>query len=216
MSDPVKYTFDQAFDGGAKNRFDLEVANLRQEIEVTRKESYAAGLEEGRNQMRSEIEAATHSVAQDLVGKASALFDQHAEVEARITADMGLLAYTIGERLAAGLREKLDLAGIDRLVEECLDALHNQADIRVHASADIAERLQQVLHTAASERGHEGRIEVVGVADMAPADCRISWGDGGLERAQEKIDQAVRDKVSEFLKMSFAQDTDYQSKDKGA
>lgn len=50
MTSPVKYTFDQAFDGGAKSRYDLEIERLVQEGDEKREQAYSQGVADGKAQ----------------------------------------------------------------------------------------------------------------------------------------------------------------------
>ena len=95
MAEPVKYRFDQAFDGGAKSRFDEELERLRADAETIKSEAYAHGFEEGRNQALQDIEAATKETLSQIAQGAHALFSQKSQLESGIKQDMVQLAYAI-------------------------------------------------------------------------------------------------------------------------
>jgi len=205
VNDPVKYTFDQAFDGGAQNRFDLEVQRLQTEIETTRTESHAAGVEDGRAQMRAEIEAATHSLVEQLITKVEAMFQLHHDIENRVIADMGFLAYMVADKLALSFRDHIELSGVDSLVEECLKNLHTRPNMRVYVNPAIADGLRAKVDEISEKMGYDGAVTVVADEKFGMADCALRWGDGGLERDQARVESEIKDRVSEFLRTAMKQ-----------
>jgi flagellar assembly protein FliH len=61
--------------------------------------------------------------------------------------------------------------------------------------AAAKERLEEI----ARARGFEGRLIVMGEADVASGDCRIEWADGGLVRDRAATEQAIADAVGRYV-----------------
>ena len=61
--------------------------------------------------------------------------------------------------------------------------------------AATRERLEEI----ARSRGFEGRLVVLGEAEIAPGDCRIEWADGGVIRNQAAVASAIDDLVGRYI-----------------
>lgn len=199
MESPTKYTFDQAFDGGAKNRFDLELARLQNEIETTRTTSHAQGIEEGRNQMRGEIEAATQALAQQLIATAGQLMADHIALEMQVKQDMGRLALLVADKLAAGFAQYHSEDSICALIDQCLGSLSEQITLKIRVSADKRDQIDAHAQKAVEQQGLPGAVKVFADDSMQGLDCAIDWGNGSITRDQQKIEKQVQEAVHHFL-----------------
>lgn len=199
MASPVKYTFDQAFDGGAKSRFDLEIERLVQEGEEGRKQAYAQGLDDGRTQTLQEIEAATKDAVLQLNQAAQALFDQHATLESSLKQDMVHLAYAIASKLSSALIRTKPTAEVQALIEDCLATVSQEPRLVVRVSENISEAIAAQLEAMKSATSFAGEIVLIGEPQMADLDCRVEWPDGGSERKQDVVNHQIEDAVQRFV-----------------
>ena len=70
--------------------------------------------------------------------------------------------------------------------------------VRLHES--LVEQANEALARIARERGFDGRIVVMGEADMTAADFSMEWADGGVRRDGE----ALRMKLAEAIERHAA------------
>ena len=89
--------------------------------------------------------------------------------------------------------------GQDEIEAVIAEALAEQPDeprlvIRVPDAAfdPIAQRVTQL----ATSRGYAGKAVVLADAALGPADCRIEWADGGIERVAERTIQEISGAVA--------------------
>ena len=199
MSQPVKFTFDQSFDGGARSRYDEEVDELRVELERARAESHAAGVDEGRAQVLKEIEASSLETLLQISAAASALFSQHHELEERLKKEMVQLAYTIASKLAPALMAQTPVGEIENLIKDCLLIAKQEPHLVIRVSENVIDPINDRLESIKKSTGFLGEIILVGSGDLDAQDCQIEWPDGGADRFNSRIQSQIEDAVQRFV-----------------
>lgn len=199
MADPVKFTFDQAFDGGAKSRYDLELERLALENNAAQAAAHTQGQEEGRQQALGEIEAATEEALSQLAQAAHALFSQQAQLEASLKQQMVQLAYAIASKLSPALIRSQPLAELEALIEDCLATAHKEPRLIVRVSDAVSDSVGDRLEDMKTKTNFPGDIVLIGEQSFGPQDCRVEWPDGGTERRFVDIQREIEDAVQRFV-----------------
>lgn len=199
MAEPVKYQFDQAFDGGAKSRFDEELDRLREDAEQIKSDAFSQGVEEGRRQALSEIEAATAETLNQLAQAAHGLFSQRHQLETEIKQDMVQLAYTISSKLSPALLRSHPMAEIEALIEDCMATAQREPRLVVRISEALLDPVNDRIEDLKAATGFPGDIVLVGEPSLGPQDCRIEWPDGGTERKHDSIYREIEMAVQRFV-----------------
>lgn len=199
MAEPIKYTFDQAFDGGAKSRYDLELERIQQEGEIAKTEAHSQGIETGRQQVLTEIEAQTLETLNQVAQASHALFSQQAQLEASLKQDMVQLAYAIATKLAPSLIRQHPMAEIEALIQDCLATANREQHLVVRVSENIADAVNERLDNMKASTNFPGQIVLIGETGYGPQDCRVEWPDGGTERRYVDVQKEIENAVQRFV-----------------
>lgn len=199
MNSPVKYTFDQAFDGGAKSRYDLDIERIKSEADAAREEAYAQGLSDGHSKALNEIESATQETLAHVAEAASALFDQYQQLESSLKQEMVHLSYGIASKLASALIRTKPTAEVQALIEDCLVIAAKEPRLVVRVSETVSEEITGRIEAMKNATSFAGDIVLMGESGLAPLDCRVEWPDGGTERKQSNIQRKIEDAVQRFV-----------------
>lgn len=199
MAEPIKYTFDQAFDGGAKSRYDLELERIQKEGEVAKTEAHTDGVELGRQQVLTEIEAQTLESLNQIAQASHALFSQQAQLEASLKQDMVQLAYAIAAKLAPSLIRQHPMAEIEALIQDCLATANREQHLVVRVSESVAEAVNDRLEAMKASTNFPGQIVLIGETGYGPQDCRVEWPDGGTERRYADVQKEIENAVQRFV-----------------
>lgn len=199
MTSPVKYTFDQAFDGGAKSRYDLEIERLVQEGDEKREQAYSQGVADGKAQALQEIEAATKDAVLQLTQSAQSLFEQRQSLESGMKQEMVHLAYAIASKLSSALIRTKPTAEVQALIEDCLATVSREPRLVVRVSENISEMIASQLDAMKNATSFAGEIVLIGEPQMGDLDCRVEWPDGGTERKQDVVSHQIEDAVQRFV-----------------
>ncbi|NVJ96559.1 MAG: hypothetical protein HWE25_00305 [Alphaproteobacteria bacterium] len=199
MAEPVKYRFDQAFDGGAKSRFDEELDRLREDTEKIKADAYAHGLEDGRNQILGEIEAATLEALNQISQAAHALFSQRSQLESGLKQEMVQLAYAISSKLSPALLRQHPMAEIEALIEDCLVTASKEPRLVVRVAEGLLDAVNERLEDLKASTGFPGDIVLIGEPSLGHQDCRVEWPDGGTERKHDVVQHEIELAVQRFV-----------------
>ncbi len=196
MAEPVKFTFDQAFDGGARSRYDVEVERLEEEGKAAQLSAHSKGFDEGRHQALTDIEAATQENLSQLAQAAHALFSQQAQLEANLKQQMVQLAYAIAAKLSPALLRTHPLGEIEALIEDCLATAHKEPRLIVRVADTLSDAIGERIEEMKTKTNFPGDIVLISEQSFGPQDCRVEWPDGGTERryvdTQKEIEAAVQ------------------------
>ena len=213
MAEPVKYTFDQAFDGGEKSRFDSEVVKLRAEMEELKQQAYDQGIQEGRNQALSEIESATLNTLSGLSGSVQTLYDQHQQTEAKMKHDMVQLAYTISSKLAPALIEREPLHELETLIMDCMHTVQNEPRLVLRVSEQLLDSINDKIETLKNMSNFAGEVVVVAENSLGLQDCILEWAQGGTTKRYGEVQKQIEGLVQKYV-MSLSINSDMTPTDK--
>ncbi|WP_262690911.1 FliH/SctL family protein [Kordiimonas aestuarii] len=199
MAEPVKYRFDQAFDGGAKSRYDEDLERVRAEAERMQSDAYSQGVEEGRKQALGEIENATKGLLAQIEQAAHGLFSQRAQLESSLKQEMVQLAYAIASKLAPALLRSHPMAEIEALIEDCMATMVKEPRLVVRVSEPLVDPVNDRLEDLKAATSFPGDIVLVGEPSFGPQDCRVEWPDGGTERKHDVTISQIESAVQRFV-----------------
>ncbi len=209
MAGPVKYTFDQAFDGGAKNRYDVELEQIRVEAEQAKTVSLHQGIEQGRQQALDEIEEATRNTMNQMAQATHALFSQRNQLESNLKSEMVQLAYAIASKLSSSLVRSYPMAEVEAMIEDCMTIAHREPRLLVRVSEDMLDPINDRLEDMKASTGFPGDIVLIGEPELSPQDCKVEWPDGGSERKLSDIQKQIEDAVQRFVMSDGVEKTAY-------
>ncbi len=122
-----------------------------------------------------------------------------AAVEARLEAEAVDVAVAVAGKLAPALIARDPLAEISALAAGCFRELIAAPHVVVRVNEEFHAGAKEKLESIARAHGFEGRLVVMGEADIAAGDCRIEWADGGLVRERAATEATIADAVARFI-----------------
>lgn len=183
----------------------IPLADHERQLEEVR----AAALEQGRKEGRSESEETQERRLADtsvhLVGAVEEAIRQLDEAQMQVEQDAASLAFIVARRLAAHLIARSPITEMVALISECLGPLHKTPHIVIRVAEKDTEALKAKVEPLIYEKGYEGRLVVLGEADMLRGDCRIEWAEGGILRDRKAIEKQVDDHIRHYFKAKAAQ-----------
>ncbi len=202
MTARAKFLFDVDF--GADNalsekRPSITVAEHEAALAEAEARGYRKGLTAAEAQARTETErriaASYERIAQSVEGLRKSL----KKVEDRFEAEAVEVAVAVARKIAPALIARDPLAEIGALADTCFRELIAAPHVVIRVHAELYATAKERLAELARARGFEGRLVVLGEADIALGDCRIEWADGGLKRDRAATEAAIADAVGRFI-----------------
>ena len=197
MKTNAKYMFDEDFASGEKPTITLVEADRRRvdAESAAHRKGFAAGQAQAQSEANQQVAAALALIADGLARLDRALNG----IELRLETEAVEVAVAVAAKLAPQLIAREPFAEISALATECFHQLVGTPHIVVRIGADIYEAAKDKLEEIARARGFDGRLVVLSDAAMAPGDCRIEWGDGGVNRDSAATLSAIDDMVARYV-----------------
>jgi len=203
MTQAQKYQFDVEFDSnGQILRSPTEInAFSHDEVEQIRAQAFEEGRESETARAANIASDALTQIAQSTMAltdelKTQALLNKKAAFD---------LALTAAGKIAGSALSALPTAEIEATLEDCLSELSDETQLVVAVPDNLQEIITGKIEAIAEQQNFAGRIKVTGAADLAPHDCKVEWGDGGVERQTQHIEDRIAEIVARRL-MSEAAD----------
>jgi len=194
-SNPTRFHFDTVFaadtvrglSGGGRQR-SMYAAD---EVESIRNDALAAGRQAALTEAPHAQAVALSAIAQS----ASVLIAQFDQQIAEIRRESATLALVIARKLAGDALAIAPHTDLELFLGECLHKLHREARLVVTVTPLNADYLRSRIEQIVDGNGFAGRVIVMPEPSMGPADCRIEWADGGIERDLQAAFEAIEEQV---------------------
>lgn len=123
------------------------------------------------------------------------------EIDAYLSLERDIVAVAIGiaKRLFPTLAERGTLDELRTLADTHLSSLQRDRQITIALPTGTREEITSDLREVLASRGLEESVRLIEDPALEPSDCRISWGDGGVERLTERVWEAVEDAAARAL-----------------
>ncbi|WP_237154433.1 FliH/SctL family protein [Oryzibacter oryziterrae] len=165
---------------------------------------YQRGLAEGRESAEARSAGRLVEEATRLANAAQSILAVLDTERFRIEAEAMRLAEVIGLKLAGSLIERQPRELVLAVIEDAFVPLRKAPHLVVRLAKEDSAAIHDELTRLARERGFEGRLVVLGEADMARGDCRIEWADGGMILDRVATEAAVARAIENHLLPSLA------------
>ena len=200
MTARAKFLFDADF-GPVKDTVPPRITPEQHQAAITAAESrgYQRGMAAAEAQARTEAERRTAAAYERIANVLAGLAGEMKAIEGRLEAEAVNVAVAVASRLAGAMLAREPLAEISALATECFNAFLAAPHVVVRVNNALYDAARQRLDEIARGRGFEGRLVVLGEAEIALGDCRIEWADGGVIRDSAAVAAAIDDLVGRYV-----------------
>lgn len=198
MGAPTKFLFDVDFAGGDRKQTVALAEHARKVAEAEKaahRRGYAEAQADAKVEADRRIAAALERIAKGIADANAALN----AIETRLECEAVEVAVAVGRKLAPALIVREPFAEIAALASDCFRHLVASPHIAVRVNEGLYAVAREKLDDIVRARGFEGRLVVLAEPDIAPADCRIEWADGGINRDSARLDAAIGEAVARYL-----------------
>ncbi len=109
------------------------------------------------------------------------------------------LALAMVRRMLPATAEAGAIPEIQRLVSDTLHDVLDQPRLVIRVHGALAETIRKSVGSLQEDHAYEGRITVRPDNDLPIGDCRLEWGDGGIERDSVRLWADIEAAVARHL-----------------
>lgn len=161
------------------------------EVAAAVAEAHARGMQEGRAQAETQVQARLADAVTRLGLAAAGLIGQSDARDAEREAEAMDFAVSLARRIAGTALDAQPMAAIGDAARAALQHLRGVPHLVVRVHESLVDESEALVKQLARERGFEGRLVVLGEPDLAPGDARMEWADGGVVRDRARIEATV-------------------------
>jgi flagellar assembly protein FliH len=198
MTARAKFLFDADF-GPTTPAPKIDPAAHEAEVGEAEARGYRNGVNAAEAQARTEAERRAALALENIGAAMDRVMASLTRVERKLEVEAVEVAMAVARKLALELIAREPLAEIAGLATKCLSELRSAPHLVVRVHESLHEQVQAQLAEIAAMRGFEGRLVVLGEADVAPGDCRLEWADGGVVRDQAATQTLIDEAVVRYL-----------------
>jgi len=195
MGAPAKFLFDMDFAAPKTTERAPSRHEIAQQVAEAEARAYREGFDAAQHEAKVESERRSVLALEEIGIAIRSLASNFGAIEHRMETEAVDVAVSVARKLCSELVSAEPLAGIMALVTDCFRHLTSTPHIAIRVNDALYDRVRENVEQLARRNGFEGKLVIVAEPDIAVADCKIEWADGGctLDRAatQAKIDELV-------------------------
>lgn len=194
MGAPAKFLFDMDF-AAPKTERGPSRQEIAQQIADAEARAYRDGFDAAQREAKVESDRRSALALEEIGVAIRSLAANFKAIENRMETEAVDVAVSTARKLCAELVAAEPLTDIMALVADCFRHLTSTPHIAIRVNDALYDRVRTGVEQLAKRNGFEGKLVILAEPDIAVADCKIEWADGGctLDRAatQAKIDELV-------------------------
>lgn len=198
MTARAKFLFDADF-GPSAGTPKIDVAAHEAKVAEAEARGYRNGMNAAEAQARTEAERRTALALENIGSALERALSGLAGVERKLEAEAVEVAAAVAKKLAYELIAREPLAEIAALATACLRELRSAPHIVARVNETLLDTVRAQLTEIAAAQGFEGRLVVLGEADIPLGNCRLEWADGGVVRDQAATETLINDAVARYI-----------------
>ncbi len=229
MAEIQKFLFDRRFDGGGsrkdstgRSRAELEAeaeaalaANEPEQpeepppppppmytaaqLEAAREEGYIAGHTAALDEASQASERMTALALQEVAHRLDGLQARHDVALDAISRDGARMILAVCRKVLPASAEQGAQEEVIHLVAELLPDVLDAPRLTVRVNPTLADTLRDRLGETVENSGYEGKLIVQGDDRVPPSDCRVDWGEGGVDRDVRRTWEEIETLIDRHL-----------------
>jgi flagellar assembly protein FliH len=204
MGAPAKFLFDLDFAAPepAKETAQERAASAveaAQRLADAEARGYRAGFEAARHEAKAESDRRMALALEEIGIATKAIAGRFSTIEERMETEAVDVALAVARKLCTELMAAEPLAEITALVSDCFRHLTSTPHIVVRINDALYDAAREKIEQLAKHSGFEGRLVILAEPDIASADCKIEWADGGVTLDRAAIETKINELVGRYL-----------------
>lgn len=190
-----KFLFDRSFDDElalrAHDRKPQKTAFSLAEVEAAKKEAYDSGYTDGQKAMMEDQQQYKNVLLSQIDKHLAGLARELRTQWQRQLAHFQEMALAIARKVLPTYAERHGLQEIEAIVAQVITEMAHEPRLVVRVSEAQFDAISGEIKQISEQKAYTGKVVVLGEPDLGPADCRVEWADGGIERDMNTLWQHI-------------------------
>jgi flagellar assembly protein FliH len=173
-----------------------------QEMEAARTTAYETGYNAGQKAIMENQQQYLNVLLSQLDQQLSHLIANSRQQWQRQLTYMQEMAMAIVRKTMPAYAETHGLEEIEALVTQVMAEMAHEPRLVIRIGEAQFDAVSAKINSIAEQKAYMGKIAVLCENDLGPADCRVEWADGGIERDMKTIWEYI-DRLMENAKAAI-------------
>jgi len=182
-NEPVEPTHEPAVPHPVEERLSLSVS----EFEAAKAQSYADGVSAGKAEASSNQQAQLNGLLSVIGNNLQGIATRNAENEKTRDEAIATAIKAIAYKFLPNMAESAGFNEIEAIVKKVLAELRDEPRLVIRVADMHVDACSSRLPQIAKQMAFPGQLIILGEPALGPADCRIEWADGGMERLENNL-----------------------------
>jgi len=202
-----KFLFERSFDSGlasaAQEREPPPQKYTKKQIDALKQEAFEAGQTAGQKAMMEDQQQYMNVLLSQLDQKLGHLIKDSAAHWQRQLTHLQEIALLIARRLLPAYAARYGLDEIQDIVTQVISDCAREPRLVVRVGEAQFDAVSAGIKTITEQQAYAGKVVILAEPALGPADCRVEWADGGIERDMEALWKDI-DRIIEERRSAFA------------
>jgi flagellar assembly protein FliH len=207
MGEPAKYLFDMDFSNPSTRTDAATAADYARKIADAEARGHRNGMAAGLAQANAESARRNAVAVEQIASIMATVAGRFSDVEMRMESEAVEVAIAVARKLCTALMTREPLAEAMALVADCMRHLVSTPHLVVRVNDAAYEDTKASIEAIARRYGFEGRLVILAEPEIASADCRIEWADGGIVLDRAATEAKIAELVDRYMASRSATET---------
>lgn len=186
-----KFLFDRSFEDGLALEITAPPSFTQEQLEAARQEGHNAGFTEGQKALAENQQQYANVLLAQIDRQLGHLIEASARRWDEHLAQMQEVALVIARKILPAYVAKHGLQEIEAIVTQVIKERGHETRLVVRVSEAQFDTVNASLKTITEREAYAGKIVLLAEPEFGPADCRVEWADGGMERDLKALWQEI-------------------------
>ncbi len=193
-----KFIFETSFDDPTSVAVDDKP---NEALETIKKQAFAAGQQAA----LQSIERQSGEICAHILKHLQHIVSQYAAIEQALTyKSLSVVLYSLQKLMPDMLTMQAE-EHIESTVKQCLQFALNMPKLSIKVSDQVFGEIQPRLQNIFAQAGFQGKATILADPTLKMGDCRIEWGQGGMETMPTHLWQHIHNMIYESLPKNVAE-----------
>jgi len=169
------------------------------QLEAAREEGYLKGHATALEDHGASTQQATAQALAGIKAALERLETEQVAFNADVEKAVVRLAVALVRRMLPATATQCAVAEVQELLAATLPDVLDQPRLIIRVHGSLAEIIRQTVGPILEDHGFDGRLTVRPDNDLPVTDCRLEWGDGGVERDSPRLWAEIEAAVARHL-----------------
>ena len=201
MQQAKKFLFQANFDDMSSNNGSIESSPIftEEDIATARKQGFEEGMAAGRKTTEAETTNLTAHMLEAIGKDILSLNSDQSKARQSSAREAAELAVAITRKVLPEISRHGALIEIEAMVCKCLTDRFDEPRIVIRVHDSLLDSLRTCLDATAAKAGFAGKFILLAEDGIQPMNCRVEWADGGAERDEAFLWQAIEEATKRFI-----------------